>query len=183
MTMSVARISFFMAAMAASGVMAQAQTSDPHHPANSANGMSPPSTMPMPMTDAGAKGGMTHKIHRMTSESSGMGMGMSAEHVESRIAHMKIELKLTSSQMPQWAAFADTLRADASAMKSMHDTMMKGGMPMTTPERMAAHRKMMTERMAMMDRSDASTSALYAVLSDDQRKVFDKLMSGRMGMM
>jgi hypothetical protein len=181
MTMSVARISLFMAAMAASGVMAQAQTSDPHHPANPANGMAPPSTMPMPMTDAGAKGGMTHKMHRMTSESSGM--GMSAEHVESRIDHMKSALKLTSSQMPQWAAFADTLRADAAAMTSMHDTMMKGGMPMTTPERMAAHRKMMTERMAMMDRSDASTSALYAVLSDDQRKVFDKLMAGEMGMM
>ena len=139
----------------------------------------PPSTMPM--SDAGAKGGMMHKMNPDTPKSGGM--GMSAENVESLIAHIKTELNLTSSQTPQWAAFADTLRADASAMKAMHDTMMKGGMPMTTPERMASHRKMMSERMAMMDRSDSRTSALYAVLSDDQRKVFDQLMSGQMGMM
>jgi hypothetical protein len=48
---------------------------------------------------------------------------------------------------------------------------------------MAAHRKMMSERMAMMDRSETTTSALYAVLSDDQRDVFDNLMSGQMGKM
>jgi hypothetical protein len=177
MKMSVARISLFMAAMAATGVMAQPLTTDPHHPASPTDGM----MSTTPMSDAGAKGGMMHKMHPGTPKSGGM--GMSAEHVEGRIAHMKTELKLTSSQTPQWAAFADTLRADASAMKAMHDTMMKGGMPMTTPERIASHRKLMSERMAMMDRSDASTSALYAVLSDDQRKVFDKLMSGQMGMM
>ncbi len=111
------------------------------------------------------------------------GMGMPFEHIEGRIAYLKAELKITDAQTAPWTAFADTLRADATAMRAMHDGMMKGGMPTTTPDRMAAQHKMMTARIAMMERSEASTKALYTSLSEDQRKAFDQMMSGPMGMM
>jgi hypothetical protein len=75
------------------------------------------------------------------------------------------------------------MRANATAMKTMHDGMMKGGMPTTMPDRMAAQHKMMSARIGMMERSEASTKALYASLSEDQRKAFDQMMSGPMGMM
>ena len=101
---------------------------------------------------------------------------------------MKAELKVTDAQSAPWNAFADTMRADATAMKAMHESMGHEGMgktPMPTamPDRMAAQRKMMSERMAMMDRSEASMKALYAALSTEQRTTFDQLMSGPMGMM
>jgi hypothetical protein len=56
-------------------------------------------------------------------------------------------------------------------------------MPTAMPDRMAARRKMMSDRMAMMDRSEASMKALYAAMSIGQRTTFDQLMSGPMGMM
>jgi hypothetical protein len=48
---------------------------------------------------------------------------------------------------------------------------------------MAVQHTMMSTRIEMMERSEASTKALYASLSDDQRKSFDQMMSGPMGVM
>lgn len=146
----------------------------------------------MPMPDADAQGGrpgvmgtgmgrMMEMMRPMMAERGGM--GMTFEHVEGRIAYLKAELKITDAQSAPWDAFADTMRADATAMKAMHDGMMKGGMPTTMPDRMAAQHKMMSARIGIMERSEANTKALYAALSEDQRKAFDQMMSGPMGMM
>ncbi len=49
-------------------------------------------------------------------------MGMSFDHVESRIAFLKAEVQITDAQSAPWNAFTDTMRADATAMKgSPHD--------------------------------------------------------------
>ena len=184
------RISLALLALAASVAVAQAQTTDPHHPASAVPGASPQAGMPMP--DAAAQGGqpgamgadmgrMMETMRPMMAERAGMGMPF--EHVEGRIAYLKAELKITDAQSAAWNAFADTMRANATAMKTMHDGMMKGGMPTTMPDRMAAQHKMMSARIGMMERSEASTKALYASLSEDQRKAFDQMMSGPMGMM
>jgi hypothetical protein len=146
----------------------------------------------MPMPDAAAQGGqpgsMGAGMGRMMETMRPMmaaraGMGMPFEHVEGRIAYLKAELKITDAQSAPWDAFADTMRADATAMKTMRDDMMKDGMPTTMPDRMAAQHKMMSARIGMLERSEASTKALYASLSEDQRKAFDQMMSGPMGMM
>lgn len=126
-------------------------------------------------------GRMMEMMHPMMGERGAMGMPF--EHVEGRIAYLKAELKITDAQAAAWNAFADTMRADATAMKAMHDDMAKSGMPATTPERMTARRQMMTTRISMMERSEMSVKALYAALSVDQRKAFDQMMSGPMGMM
>lgn len=55
--------------------------------------------------------------------------------------------------MPDAAAQAGQPGAmcdDATAMKSMHDGMMKDGMPSTMPDRMAARHKMMAGPIGMM---------------------------------
>ena len=76
-----------------------------------ANGHQMPQQMP-----GGMMGMMGHEM-----------MGM-ADHVEGRIAFLKTELKITETQMPQWTAFADTLRANAKRMSEMRNSMMQGGM-------------------------------------------------------
>jgi hypothetical protein len=48
---------------------------------------------------------------------------------------------------------------------------------------MAAQHKVMAARIAMIERSEVKTKTLYASLSEDQRKAFDQMMSGPMGMM
>jgi hypothetical protein len=172
---SLAAMSFAVLSMGA----AQAQMPDPHHPAPAAQmGMS------MPGSDASAPpkaAGMMEMMQPMRAAHGGMGMPF--EHVEGRIAFLKAELQITDAQMPAWTAFAETMRTDAAAMKAAQGEMMKAGMPATMPDRMALRHKMMSARLAMMDRSEAGVKALYPALSPDQRKAFDQMMSGPMGMM
>ena len=110
------------------------------------------------------------------------------EHVEGRIAFLRIELKIADAQLPQWNAFADALRANAKRMTEMRNTMMHGGMmgqngaSMSAPDRFDRMERMMT---AMLDAVKATKSALgplYAALSDDQKKAADQLIQGPMGM-
>lgn len=75
------------------------------------------------------------------------------------------------------------MRVDATAMKSMHDGMMTDGLPTIMPTRMAARHKMKSTRIGMIERSAASTKALYDSLSEVQRQAFDQMMTGTMGMM
>ena len=187
------RLSLAAAAIVATLGVATAQTPDPHHassPAAAMPSVPPQAGMPMPMPMPGAGGpaaspmvGDMGRMMEMMRPMMAGGMGMPFEHVEGRIAYLKAELKVTDAQSVPWNAFADTMRADATAMKAMHEGMGKAPMPTTTPDRMTARRKMMSERMAMMDRSEASMKSLYAALSPGQRTMFDQLMSGPMGMM
>jgi len=182
------RLLLALLALAASLAVAEAQTADPDHPGSAVP--APQASMPMPDAAAtgGQPGGMSPDMGRMMETMRPMmaacgGMGMPFEHVEGRIAYLKAELRITDAQSARWNAFAETMRADATAMKAMHDGMVKDGMPSTMPDRMAAQHKMMSARIGIMERSEANTKALYASLSEDQRNAFNQMMSGPMGMM
>ena len=193
MTQAPIRFLIASAALAAMLAQAHAQIADPHHPGGPAAapraGMSRPGPggqggQPEPM--GGGMAGMMEMMRPMMA--GGSGMGMPFEHVEGRIAYLKAELGITGAQSAPWAAFADAMRADAAAMKAMHEEMAKGGLmanavPATLPNRFAAQRKMMSARIAMLDRMEAGAAPLYALLSPDQRKILDEAMPGPMGMM
>jgi hypothetical protein len=114
-----------------------------------------------------------------------MGMG---DHVEGRIAFLKTELKITDAQTPQWNAFADSLRANAERMKEMRNTMMQGGMmdqggaSVSAPDRLNRMEKMMTGMLESVKATKAALAPLYAVLTDEQKKMADQLIHGTMGM-
>lgn len=186
------RLRLAAAVLAATTAVALAQTTTPMHP----NGqMLPPTAPGMPMAGHPGQGGpgmemrggmmgmgMMGRGHEGRGEGRG-GMGMGFDHVEGRIAYLRAELKITDAQSAPWTAYADNMRAEAGAMKSMHDGMMKGTMPVSTPDRMARMHEMMTARLAMMDKSEGVTKTLYAALSSEQKKSFDQMMMGPMGMM
>jgi len=114
-------------------------------------------------------------------------MGM-ADHAEGRIAFLKTELKITDAQMPQWNAFAEALRANARRMSGMHETMMQGGMmnqgnaPMSAPDRLDRMERAMTAMLEGLKEMKAALTPLYAVLTEEQKKVADQLIHGPMGM-
>ena len=118
----------------------------------------------------------------------GMGMMGMVEHVEGRIAFLKTELKITDAQLPQWNAFADALRNNAKRMAEMRGTMMQGGMTgqatsMSAPERFDRMEKMIAATLETVRSTKAALDPLYAVLSDEQKKMADTLLRGPMGMM
>jgi hypothetical protein len=110
------------------------------------------------------------------------------DYVEGHIAFLKTELKINDVQMPQWTAFADALRLNATRMSEMQNTMMQGGMMgsawiMSAPDRLDRMEKVMTAMIkmmtAMMESEKTTKSALtplYGVLTDEQKKVADQLV-------
>jgi hypothetical protein len=147
-----------------------AQTRDEHHPDTQAQTANPavPGMGPM-------MGGDMGQMMRMMS-----GM-MPGHHVEGRIAYLKAELGITDAQLPQWNAFADAMRNGAKAMQSAMAANMAQGMPATAPARSDAMIAMMTARLEAMKSSAAASKALYAVLTDAQKKIADDLLMSRMG--
>ena len=62
-----------------------------------------------------------------------MGRGMMpmmmypSQHVEGRLAFLKTELKITDTEVPQWNAYADAVRANGKRMGEIMNQMMSGG--------------------------------------------------------
>jgi hypothetical protein len=129
----------------------------------------------------GNMGAMMPMMRQMMGQQDGMGMPF--EHTEGRIAFLKTELKITDAQTPQWNAFADALRANAKTHQAMHEQMTKGGMPSSWPERLTFQQKALSTRLDGLKALETAAKPLYAVLTDDQRKLADQLLSGPMGMM
>jgi hypothetical protein len=104
-------------------------------------------------------------------------------HVEGRIAFLKVELGITEAQLPQWNAFADALRAGVMNMQQIMDKLTHDGMPTAAPARAQVMVQIMSARLDGMKAMLAAGQALYDVLSDDQKKIADALMSERGQMM
>ena len=136
----------------------------------------------------GAGGGMMGGGGGMMSGGWGMMGGgamidMMINHAEGYLSFLKTELKITDAQAPQWNAFADAERANAKAMRDMMAAMVANRGLGTFPERLELHEKLMATRLDELHHEKSAADALYAVLSADQKKTADELLSRSMGMM
>ena len=112
-------------------------------------------------------------------------MGM-ADHVEGRIAFLKAELKITEAQMPQWNAFADVLRENARRMSVLPTTMSgifgQDNASVSAPDRLNRMEQMISIMLEAVKGTKAALAPLYAVFTEEQKKVADQLIRGPMGM-
>jgi hypothetical protein len=118
-----------------------------------------------------------------------MGPGMSGmmgfgPMLEGRLAYLKAELAITDEQSAPWNAYADAVRARRTAMETVHADMVKamqdGGSAL---ERLDAHIKAMESMVDGLKTLKPATEALYAVLSDEQKKKADLVLGWGCGMM
>ena len=155
-------------------------------PTGASPAVTPPADMPRAGgTKAAAMGGdmgqMMKMMHPMMAARDGMGMPF--EHVDARLSHLKSEIKITQAQSGLWNAYADAVRADAVAMKTMRETMGANARPATLPDRLAAQREMMTAFGVLLDHTATAAKPLYEALSSAQRKIIDHATTSPMGMM
>jgi hypothetical protein len=117
-----------------------------------------------------------------------MGMpGMSgsfADHIDGRIAYLKAELKITEAQAPLWTAYADALRKSAAQLGrprvAATGRMMLSG---DLPTRLANQEQWLRDRLERLHQEGPPLLALYAALSDEQKRTADQLLaSSGMGM-
>ncbi len=98
-----------------------------------------------------------------------------AGHVEGRIAFLKAELKITDAQLSKWNTFADALRNNA---RQAAETLGTAGQAtaLNAPNRLDHREKMLTSMLEMVRSTKTALSPLYAVLSDEQKKLADSLL-------
>ncbi len=132
-------------------------------------------------------GGM--HMHRHMQMRAGMG-GMSAmlgivplrpgqefQFSEGRLAFLKAELKITEAQAKAWDAFAAALRENVAKLAEAYKAPDREAMQkMSPPERLGWFEKAVTARADAVKRAKAAIEPLYASLSDDQKKMFDRFV-------
>jgi len=113
----------------------------------------------------------------------GPGMGMGPGHgpmagidpaamAETHLSNLKTQLKITSAQEGAWQTFATQAKAQAASMQTMRAQMQQE--TGTAPERMGQRTAAMQQRAAGMATMTNAFSALYAVLSPEQKTVADQ---------
>lgn len=119
-------------------------------------------------------------------------MPLPSERVEPALAFAKTSLKITPAQEAQWNAVADVVRKHAKAhdedvrkMREKFAAARDAKAPPTPPngiEALQMQQQRLTQRAKELDELLAAAKPLYASLSDEQKKVADRLLHrGGMG--
>ena len=82
-----------------------------------------------------------------------------------------------------WDAYANAVRARHATMESMHAEMMQAKESGSALQRLDARIKAMESMVDGLKTLKPATEALYAALTDEQKKKADQLLGGRCGMM
>jgi Spy/CpxP family protein refolding chaperone len=98
-----------------------------------------------------------------------------AAMADARLADFKARLKITSDQDAAWQAFADAARQQAAGMLAMRAQMLAAGG--TASERIAQRASAMQQRAEGMTAMSKAFSALYAVLTPEQKTIADQHFS------
>ena len=103
-------------------------------------------------------------------------------------AELKAKLKITPAQEGAWTTFTAAMQPPAHRMGPRLTPEQRAEMDkLPTPERIDKMHALRTQRMAdmtaAMDKRSEATKAFYAVLSPEQKKIFDAgfMMHGRHG--
>lgn len=103
-----------------------------------------------------------------------------ADHVEGRIAFLKAELKITDAQAQAWDGVAVAMRRGSEANRALREEMRsRGDKPTTAVEHLALRDKASAVRAENAKAFTTAFTALYAQLSDEQKKAADQLLSPR----
>jgi LTXXQ motif family protein len=97
---------------------------------------------------------------------------------EGRIAFIKAELAITEAQNSVWDAYSAALRKNLESMQSMRKTMMSATQPASPVERLDLHVSTMESRLQTLKEVKPALAALYAALSEGQKKKADDLLTG-----
>lgn len=90
--------------------------------------------------------------------------------VTKRLAALKVKLKITADQETAWSTFSAAMKPPAAMGQRADRAEMS---QLTTPERIDKMRAIRAIRQAEMDKHGDAVKALYAVLTPEQKKVFD----------
>lgn len=126
----------------------------------------------MRMRMRGSMGGMLQLLGVVP-----MRPGQQIQYSEGRLAFLKAELKITEAQTKAWDAFAAALRDNVAKLNEAYKAPDREAMQKMSPaERLGWVEKAVAARLDAVKRAKAAIEPLYAGLSDDQKKLFDRFI-------
>jgi len=96
-------------------------------------------------------------------------------HVEARIADLHKKLGITAAQEPQWSAVAQVMRDNANAVSQLVNDRKAKSVSMTAPDDLRSYEAITDAHADGLKKLVPAFDALYATLSDDQKKTADSL--------
>lgn len=103
--------------------------------------------------------------------------------VEGRLAYLKSEINITDAQIDAWNGYADAVKGRVDVMQGRRQAMMDAMQKGSAIERMDARIKSIEAMVEAMKAVKPATEKLYAVLTDEQKKVADQLIGMDCGAM
>ena len=103
--------------------------------------------------------------------------------VEGRLAYLKGELEITAGQTEAWNGYVEAVTARIDLMQGMRQAMIEAMQEGTAIERMDARITNMEAMLEEMKVLKPATEKVYAVLTDEQKKVADQLIGVDCGAM
>lgn len=105
------------------------------------------------------------------------------DRVEGRLAFIKAELKITEQQTIAWNDLSTAIRGAAKQHNERMKAVFSGGVKeKTLLERLDAQEQLMTTRIEEIRQIKGALKALYAVLSDEQKREADHIVLPMVGM-
>jgi hypothetical protein len=103
--------------------------------------------------------------------------------IEGRLAFIRTELKITEAQTPAWSQLAEAIRTAAKNQNErMKAILSRQERAKTLPERLDAHEQLLSARLDETRQIKGSLNALYAALSQEQKKEADDIVPPMAGM-
>lgn len=98
-------------------------------------------------------------------------------HIEGQIAFYRAELGITDAQSAAWNRFADALRTGAKGLQGAAQGLTQAGAQPALPDQMARRRQFLSAQLDAMQTVEPAATALYTVLSPEQKKLADEMMA------
>ncbi len=112
--------------------------------------------------------------HRMSGHRVGSRRGMSpADAVDRRIADLHRRLHITADQEAQWAGVAQVMRDDAQAVEAVAKERQQALASMSAVDNLRSFQKVAQTHADGLNKLADAFAALYATMSDDQKKNAD----------
>ena len=103
--------------------------------------------------------------------------GRVSTFAEGRIAFLKAELDITDAQKDVWDTYAEEIKGNLQNMQGMWQTMKTVFDAKTPADRLDAQIAGMDSRLAALKEIKPALSKLYAVLSAEQKKKADEVLT------
>ena len=113
---------------------------------------------------------------RMGAMHGGPMFGDPSARAEQHLAYLKEQLRITPEQETQWQVYADSVKQQAQTMAAMHASTQSA--QSTSTERMDQRIAFMQLGLSNMQAVNGASKQLYAVLTPDQKAVFDQAGPG-----